>query len=393
MSLDLEKIRADTPACQSLVHLNNCGASLSPQPVMDAVFAHLQSEQEMGGYEAEAYFSNLIDAFYSEVALMLNASPQEIAYMENATAAWQAVFHAIPFELGDRILTARSEYVSNYISYLKVAQEKGVIVEPVPDDEFGQLDVSALESMIDDRVKLISVTQIPTNAGLVNPVVEIGAIARKHDIFYLVDACQAAGQVVLDVEKIQCDALTATGRKYMRGPRGTGFLYVRQQRLAELTPPFIDLRAATWVAEDRYEFQPTAIKFENWECHVAGKIGLGVAANYYRTLGMQTVEDRIVSLASKFRADLETIPGARVLDGGKKKGGIVSFLLDGKDPLEIKASLQKQKINLTTTNVSSTRLNMQDKMVETANRAGIHYYNTSDELERAIAALKTLASS
>jgi cysteine desulfurase / selenocysteine lyase len=225
---DLARLRRETPGVENRIHFNNAGAALPPQPVVDAMIGHLRREAAIGGYEAEDEAEARIAAIRGSIARLLNADPAEIALVENATVGWWMAFHALPLGPGERILTARAEYASNYISYLQAAKRRGVLVETVPSRDSGELDLEALDRMIDGRVRLISITHVPNNGGLVNPAAEVGRIARRHGIPYLLDACQSAGQLPLDVAELGCDMLSATGRKYLRGPRGTGFLYVRQ---------------------------------------------------------------------------------------------------------------------------------------------------------------------
>ena len=243
MGIDLMAVRADTPNCEKLLHFNNAGASLVPRPVCDAVAGHLDLEQRIGGYEAEAAASATLEDFYDAIAQMLGCHRDEISYVENATRAWDMAFYSLPLKAGDQILTHSSEYASNYLAYLQQAERRGLNIDVVPSDRFGQIDVAALESMINDRTRLISLNYIPTQSGLVNPAEKVGEVANRHGILYLLDACQAVGQMPVDVNRIKCDILTATGRKFLRGPRGTGFLYVRRSILDQLDPPFIDLRA------------------------------------------------------------------------------------------------------------------------------------------------------
>ena len=280
MTVDLTAVRADTPGVEGVVHFNNAGASLRPRPVDAAVTAHLRREQEIGGYEAAAEATEALEGTYRSLAELINAAPDEVAHLENATRAWAMLFYSLPFSAGDRILTARAEYASNYLAYLQAARRHGVEVVVVPDDEHGQISVAALEELIDERTRLISLVHVPSGGGLVNPAEEVGRVARTHGIPYLLDACQSLGQMPVDVAAIGCDFLSSTGRKFLRGPRATGFLYVRRYWLDRLEPVMIDLHSATWTGPDDYRLRPDARRFETWESYVAGRIGLGVAADY-----------------------------------------------------------------------------------------------------------------
>jgi len=382
MTFDLQRARQDTPGCEIVLHFNNAGASLMPQPVLDATIAHLQLEAQIGGYEAVERSQGRIERVYDAAAALIGCSRDEIATIENATRAWDMAFYSIPFSPGDRILTAVAEYASNYIAFLQIARKTGATIEVIPNDEHGQISLEALRKALDERVKLIAITHVPTNGGLVNPVIEVGKVAREAGILYLVDACQSIGQMPIDVNAIGCDMLSATGRKFLRGPRGTGFLYVRSSVLEQLEPPFLDLHAAEWVARDRYEMLPNARRFENWETNYAGKIGLGVAIDYALQWGMDTLWRRIKTLAYNLRARLSTLPGVIVHDRGVTQCGIVTFSVDGKDPEEIKQRLADQHINVSVSILSSTRLDMEERGLSSLVRASVHYYNSEEEVER-----------
>jgi len=382
MPFDLQRARQDTPGCEHVLHFNNAGASLMPRPVLEATIAHLQLEAQIGGYEAAERANDAIEQVYDAAAALIGCSRDEIAVIENATRAWDMAFYSIPFKPGDRILTAMAEYASNYIAFLQVTRKTGATVEVIPNDAHGQISLEALRKAIDDRVKLIAITHVPTNGGLVNPVVEVGKVAREHGILYLVDACQSVGQMPIDVNQIGCDLLSATGRKYLRGPRGTGFLYVRNSVLERLEPPMLDLHAAEWVANDRYEIRPDARRFENWETNYAGKIGLGVAIDYALQWDVDITWRRIKSLAYKLRTQLSPLPGVIVRDRGVTQCGIVTFSVEDKNPDEIASTLSKDHINVSVTRRSSTFLDMDARGLDSLVRASVHYYNSEEEVER-----------
>jgi cysteine desulfurase/selenocysteine lyase len=388
MKIDLERARAQTPGCTERIHFNNCGAGLMPTPVIDALKTHIDLEARIGGYEAAAAADEKVKATYSALARMLNCNTREVAVVENATRGWDMAFYAFDFKAGDRILTCSAEYASNYIAFLQVARKTGVLIETIPDDSQGAVDVGALRDAIDERVKLIAVTHVPTNGGLVNPATEIGRVARQHGIPFLLDACQSAGQMPIDVEELSVDMLSATSRKFLRGPRGMGFLYVREEMIAKLEPPFLDLHAATWVSPQEYRLLDDARRFENWECNVAAKIAMGTAVNYALDWGLDAIEARIAVLSGALREGLASLPTVRLRDLGTRQCGIVSFTVADRAPLALVLGLKERGINLSVSRATSTQINMHGRGLDAVVRVGIHYYNSEDEIARFMAALE-----
>jgi selenocysteine lyase/cysteine desulfurase len=388
MSFDIQRARAQTPGCTERIHFNTCGAGLMPTPVIDALKTHIDLEARIGGYEAEAAADEKVQATYAAVARMLNCSSREVAVVENATRGWDMAFYAFDFKTGDRILTCSAEYASNYIAFLQVAGKTGAVVETIADDAHGAVDVDALRKTIDDRVKLIAITHVPTNGGLVNPAAEIGRVAREHGIPFLLDACQSAGQMPLDVDEMNVDILSATSRKFLRGPRGMGFLYVREALIADLEPPFLDMHAATWVTPGEYRLLDDARRFENWECNVAAKIAMGTAVDYALDWGLESIASRVAELSGALREGLASLSGVRLRDLGTRQCGIVSFTVADMAPARVVQGLEKRGINSSVSLATSTQLDMHGRGLDAVVRAGVHYYNTEDEVGRFLAALE-----
>ncbi|MHB0767958.1 aminotransferase class V-fold PLP-dependent enzyme [Bradyrhizobium sp. 5.13L] len=389
--IDIDRIRAETPATARLAYLHNAGAALMPAPVVAAMKQHIDLEGEIGGYAAADRESDRLDAVYGSVARLLNAARDEIALVENATVAWQMAFYALSFGKGDRILTAEAEYAANYVAFLQVVKRTGATIDVVPSDASGELDVQALERMINDRVRLIAVTWVPTNGGLVNPAAAIGKIARVRGIPYLLDACQAVGQMEVDVEAIGCDMLSATGRKFLRGPRGTGFLYVRRSMLQQMEPPMIDHFAAPWVSRDEYRLRDDARRFETWENNYAARLGLGAAIDYALDIGIGPIEQRCRLLADRLRAGLSAIGSIKIRDLGRAPGAIVSFTIEGYEADAIVSSAATAGITIGASDPASTRIDAELRSLPPVVRASPHYYNTEAEIDRLINHLAGLA--
>ena len=347
MTLDIARLRAETPGCAHVLHLNAAGSALPSQRTLDATLNHLKLEAEIGGYEAAAKAHDDLEGFYPAVAKLIGAEADEIAFIENATRGWDLAFYSLDFKPGDRILTCVSEYSSNYISYLQVAKKTGAEIVVVPDDNYGQIDLGALERAIDKRTKLVSISHVPTQGGLVQPAEAVGKIANDAGVLYLLDACQSVGQLPVDVRKIGCDFLSMTGRKYLRGPRGTGFLYAKRATTRHIEPLLLDNHAAKWTDDNAYTVRDDARRFENWERYFAGVIGLKVAADQANELGMEPIWARLRELADGLRMRLSTVKGVTLTDLGKVKGAIVTFAVAGQDHNELKVKLREQAINVT----------------------------------------------
>ena len=389
-TIDVARARRDTPGTRNVTHLNNAGAALPPTPVTDAMIAHLRREAAIGGYEAADAARDQVANTYSAIARLIRCGTHEVAVVENATRAWDMAFYGLTFTPGDRILTARAEYSSNVIAFLQVARRTGAVIEVIDNDDSGQLSLEDLRRRLatgGGPVKLVAITHVPTQGGLVNPAEEIGVAAREAGVPYLLDACQSVGQLPIDVDRIGCDFLSATGRKYLRGPRGTGFLHARESALGLLEPPFLDLHAAAWTAVDRFEIRPDARRFENWETNYAAKIGLGVAVDYAMSWGMEAIEARITMLADTLRRLLDDVEGVRLHDQGTRRCGIVSFSVDGIPASQVQRLLSAHGVNVSVSLVEYARLDLPERGLPDLVRASVHYYNTEEELRRLIDAL------
>lgn len=361
-----------------------------PRPVLDAVRAHLDLEERMGGYEAADRARGDIAGVYGAVGALLGAPPSNVALTENATAAFQAALSSVPFRPGDVLLTTRNDYVSNQIQYLSLERRMGVEVVRAPDLPEGGVDVQALSELVHRRrPRLVAVTHVPTSSGLVQDVAAIGRVCRERNVLYLVDACQSVGQMPVQVDALGCDFLSATGRKFLRGPRGVGFLYVSDRALdAGLEPLFPDLRGADWVADDVYQPAPDARRFESWEFAYALVLGLGAAARYALDVGLEVARDRARELAARVRHGLAELPGVTVLDRGAELCAIVSAVVPGWEPGALVAELRREGIHTSSLLRESALLEFDGRGVEGALRISPHYYNTADEVDALVEAVQ-----
>jgi selenocysteine lyase/cysteine desulfurase len=388
--IDVEAVRAVTPGCANRNHLNNAGAALLSSPTIAAMTDYLQREAMIGGYEVEAEAADLIRATYESLAELIGALPSQIALFDNSTHAWNAACYSVPLKAGDRILTGRNEYGSAVLAYLQLAQRTGAEVVVVPDDDTGQIDLAALADLIDARTKLIGLTWVPTAGGQVNPVAEVGRLARAADVLYLVDATQAVGQFPIDVSAIGCDMLTGTGRKFLRGPRGTGFLYAGPRALERLDPFVAEIRSATWDGGRSYTWVDGAQRFESWENSYVNIVGLGAAVRQALDIGLDRIGRRSSALGARLRSGLAEIDDVTVHDQGRELCAIVTARIAGIDTTDVADALSRRGINVSTTLAEHNQFDTRD--VHPLVRLSPHYYNTEAEIDQAVDAVATLAA-
>ncbi|KAL3143663.1 hypothetical protein ABBQ38_002458 [Trebouxia sp. C0009 RCD-2024] len=389
---DWARVRADTPGAQKVLHFNNAGSALPTTQVVQAQLDYLELEAKIGGYEAFAQQGEALEKPYTALAKLLNCHSDEIAIVTSSTAAWFQVFGGLHLKAGDRILTSYSEYGSNFLAYLQAVKRQQVQIEIIPEDDEGDIDVHALESMVSDgaqRPTLIAITHIPTSSGRVyTSAAAVGAIAQREGIPYLLDATQSVGQMPVDVQALGCDYLTSTGRKFVRGPRGTGILYASRAAMARREPAMVDVHGAVWTGRNEYELVPSAKRYELFEMSYAAKLGLGIALEYTRDIGIDAIWDRVQFLAGMLRDKLREVPGVTVQDKGRLLCGIVSFTMDGKAPEAVKDALAQKGINISISPANSTLLDFSRRGLDKVLRASVHYYNTEEEVAHFVQTLQ-----
>lgn len=391
-TLDVDRLRADTPGCLNVTHLNNAGSALPPAVVTDTVVDHLRREESIGGYEAHAEAADRIEAVRASAATLVGARPDQIALLESATAAWSRAISAVaftrPLDAGDRILVSSAEYASNVLPLMQLAMRNGARIEFIPDGEDGTVDVAAFHDMLDTDVAVVAVTHCPSQNGLVNDVASVGDVLRETDTWYLVDACQSIGQLPFDVEEIGADFVSATGRKFLRGPRGTGFLYASDAALDELEPFPLDLHSATWTS-DGYEVQESARRFEYWEKSYAALLGMGAAIDYALDCGIESLSQRIAELAQYARDGLATIPGVQVHDRGGIRSGIVTLTKAGMPVAALAAHIKASGVNVSLSTPDYSRIDFDTHGLDGLVRVSPHAYNTTEEIDRMLTIVAT----
>lgn len=386
---EIQRFRNETTGTKQVIHLNNAGAGLMPDLVTKAQLDHIQLEAAIGGYEAAAFQAEAVADFYTQTGLLFNCSAQNIAFTSSATDSYTRALSAIPFDAGDIILTDQDDFVSNQIQFLSLQKRLGIQIVHINNAAEGGVDLNDLREKLHRlKPRLLAITHIPTNSGLVQPVHEIGEIFDQYirsgheNSWYILDACQSAGQMKLDLAVLRCDFLSVTARKFLRGPRGTGILYSSDRALnSGLEPMFIDMRGAEWTEKNTYRQMPGARRFEDWEFAYSTVLGTAAAIRYCLNIGEERIQQQVRLLSEKLRDDLGQIDRVRVLDRGPELGGLVTFTVEGSDPVFIVHELLKRKINVVPSYRAFGLIDFDQKGVKWAVRASPHYYNTLAELD------------
>ena len=391
-AVDVQRVRADVTGVDRITHLDNCGSSLPPDVVVDAQIDYLRAEQRMGGYAAARASAEALGGFHASTAELLGCDVDEVSFQSGASEAWWRAFTAVRLEPGDRVLAGASEFQANAFGLLQ-ARDRGVAVEMIPNDDVGTIDLDVLRSAIDERVKLVCLTQISMSNGAVHPAADVGRICRSAGVPFLLDACQVAGQRPLDVEQLGCDFLVYTGRKFMRGPRGTGVLYARRSTVDGLGPtPFVDGASAEWLDADTWRHAPGAARFEFGERNYAGQVGLAVATRYALDIGLEAIAARVTDLAEQLRAELGAVDRVTVLDEGVDRSAIVTFDVAGHEPGDVERRLARRDINVGAPGRRNAQWDIGRRGHDAVVRAGVHYFNTLDEIERLVATVAEISA-
>lgn len=392
--MNIEALRAQTPGCKTKIHFNNAGASLMPQSVIDAMQQHITLEATMGGYESADLKAKEIAGFYESAAQLVNGKSGNIAFTSSATNSFARALSCIPFREGDSLLLANEDYISNQLAFFSLQKRFKLKIFRAASLKEGGVDVEDMKRLMDKHhPKLVTLTHVPSNSGLIQPVEEVGMLCKERNIYYLVDACQSAGQIPLDVEKIHCDFLSATMRKFLRGPRGAGFLYVSDKIINEkLEPLFIDMRGGDWIATNEYQVRMDARRFEDWEIPYALLLGSKAAIDLANSLGLENIKERNTYLCDRVRKELSALQGFRLLDIGGEQSSIITTEIRSQKPADVLQGLRSENINTSVGHKHFALIDFETKQVDWALRISPHYYNTEEEIDLLITALRKYQS-
>lgn len=387
----LSELRKDTPGCEDRIHFNNAGAALMPKPVIEIQKSYVDLEAKLGGYEAADASEVEIDGFYTAMAELLGCKAHNIAFASSATNAYARAISCIPFKMGDTILIANEDYISNQLAFLSMERRLGVRLLRAESHPDGGVDVESMRALMDaHKPRLVSLTHIPTNSGLVQPIEEVGKLCRERNILYLVDGCQSTGQIPVDMARIGCDFFSGTFRKFLRGPRGAGFLFISDSLInQDMWPLYVDMRGANWTDANEFSLRKDGGRFEDWEFPYGLVLGSREAVRYALKVGVAEIEKRNTSLCKLVREGLREL-GLQVLDKGKRQGSIITVHLPGKKPDEVMKQLRSKNVNTSISYRSYAVIDYDAKGVTWGLRISPHYYNSEEEVALLMKAIREI---
>ncbi len=385
-----DRLREDTPQANARIHLDNCGSSLMPRPVVSRIKQAFERDIAVGGYVAQEQQAEDLEQAYGSLTRLFGGSVSDYAFVGSAVDGWTKAFYSLPLTAGSNLVTAFNEYCSNFVAYLQVAKTRGVEIRVARQASGGGIDLDHLRSLIDDKTALISISHMPSSSGEINQVAEVGAIAREFNVIYQLDACQSAGHVPVNVEAIGCHIMTGTARKFLRGPRGIGFLYVNEEARNRMEPVVLTNQSAAWTSRDAYTLRDDTRVFEAWERSIVNQLGFGAAIDYLLDLGVEKAAAGIASNAKYLREGLAQVSGVKVECPPSATSAIITFNKNGLAPTDIKARLEAQNIAVQVASVAHTRLDLEDRGVESAVRVSPHYYNNQGDFDGFLTALDAL---
>ena len=388
--MNIETIRSQTKGLDGKLFFNSAGSSLMQDQVIECMQDYLEQERMIGGYAAASKYQESINRFYSEVANLIKTKERNIAFATSASDAYNQALSSIPFKNKDVIITTNNDYISNQLAFIGLQKRYDIDIVRVKDLEHGGMDTKdCLEKIEKLNPRLVAITHIPTNSGLIQDVYSIAPACKASGAYYLVDTCQSIGQLNISVEKLNCDFLTATGRKFMRGPRGSGFLYVSDRVLNEgLTPLFTEQCGAEWTEEFGYRIIDSAVRFERWERNCGNMLGLAKAAEIINEIGMENIEKSNYELQLFTREQLGKLSNIKCTDIGKDLCNIITFTSADGSINRIVDLFSTHNVSYSISGINSALIDFTKRQLTEVVRISPHYFNTEEEINMLMEILK-----
>jgi len=395
LAKSVEEVRKDIPFLKTgIIYLDNTATTPTPKPVIDAMleyFNEYNANVGRGVHRATMRATEVFEAVRKKIANVINCDGDEIAYTKNATESINIVAQGLGLKSGDKVVTTVLEHHSNILPWQRL-QERGVKLEVIGATNDCLLRPEDFEAAIDKSTRLIATHQVSNSVGSIQPVEEIGKVAKENDVLFLLDAAQSVGHMPVDVRKIGCDFLAAPGHKGLLGPQGTGFLYFRKELGKELKPLLVGGGMVEEVGKDRVEFSKPPQIFDGGTPNIPGIIGLGRACDYVLDIGIERIEKRERELTESMMKIAKignvSVYGPTDLN---KRGGVVSFNVKGLGHHDVASMLDELEKIAVRSGHHCAQPTMKHLGVEGTVRASVHYYNLPDEVAKLVETVGKIA--
>lgn len=395
MKRTVEEVRSDIPFLDTgVIYLDNAATTPTPEPVIDAMleyFHEYNANIGRGLHRSAKRASETFESSREVIGKTIQAKPEEIAFTKNTTEALNLLARGLDLKRGDKVIATVLEHHSNLIPWQRLEKELGIELQIIKDNSDYIIDPSTIENAVDENTQLITMPWVSNVFGTRQPVEEVGKIADENDILFSVDAAQAVGHVPVDVDDIGCDFLAAPGHKGLLGPQGTGFLYISEKHLDEVSPMLYGGGIVESAREHSCQLVEPPQIFDAGTPNIPGIIGLGRAAEYVLDIGLERIEKRERKLIRKMHeiSDLNDVE----IYGPKspeKIAGVLSFNVDDMNPHELSSILDEVADIATRSGHHCADLAMGYFGLDATLRASVHYYNSVGEIEKFIETLNDI---
>ena len=394
----LANVKSDFPLFannQNLVYLDSAATSQKPQSVINAeseFYKTTNANVHRGIYKLSAQATELYEQAHAKVAQFVNASKEEIIFTRNATEAINLVMYSYGMHnvnKGDNIVISILEHHSNFVPWQQLCKAKGAELRVIAIDKNCNLDINHAKSLIDDKTKVVAVTHISNALGTIVDVKTIANITHKQgatDAVVVIDASQSVPHMSIDFKQLNADFMAFSSHK-MLGPTGIGVLVGKKQLLKTMSPFLYGGDMIRSVSIENTTWNDLPWKFEAGTPNIAGAIGLSVAIDYLKTIGMKKIQSHEQELTTYALKELAKISGLTIIGNPTHRAGIISFTIDGMHPHDLASLLDSENICIRAGHHCCQPLMKQLNLTATA-RISFHVYNTKEDIDKICAAMK-----
>jgi cysteine desulfurase/selenocysteine lyase len=398
-AFDVERVRREFPILRvqvngrPLAYLDNAASAQHPQSVIDAesrYYAEIHANVHRGVHTLSQRATDAYEGARDKVRRFINAaSTREIVFVRGTTEAINLVAQSYGrprLARGDEILVTWLEHHANIVPWQLLCEQTGAVLRVAPIDERGEVDLAGYERLLSPRTRIVAIAHVSNSLGTVLPVARMIAMARSRGAIVLLDGAQAVPHMRVDVRALDCDFYAFSGHK-MYAPTGTGVLYGRETLLESMPPWQGGGDMILTVSFEKTTYNALPHKFEAGTPNIAGVVGLGAAVDYLEALGIETAAAYEHELLQHASQALAAVPGLRLIGTAREKSALVAFVLDGVHAHDLGTILDAEGIAIRTGHHCAMPV-MDFFHVPATARASFCFYNTHEEVDRLVAAVR-----